>query len=233
MSFTLSHDKIIQLFLLLPPGDFHSPLTNAGSRHGWDLMHLPFLTAPGVGWQQRAEPREHHSCDKCWEIPPKSHHWCWPGDSQLLLTAFVKVGILQIIVTCSQASELQERQVPLLCSTPLFLCWERKKVSYTVSTESSCCLLLPSSHTGKGRGEYGSSARLGKEPGNEVGGIKVLPLGVKAIFAPSEGFQPSWEGKQKWVTECRENTELLSHQNISLGRRCRRCLEILVLLQSY
>jgi len=59
-----------------------------------------------------------------------------------------------------------------------------------VSTESSCCLLLPSSHTGKGRGEYGSSARLGKEPGNEVGGIKVLPVGVKAIFAASEGFQP-------------------------------------------
>lgn len=117
MSFTLSHHKIIQLFLLLPPGDFHSPLTNAGSRHGWDLMHLPFLTAPGVGWQQRAEPGEHHSCDKCWEIPPKSHHWCWPGDSQLLLTVSVKVGISQIIVTCSQASELQERQVPLLCST--------------------------------------------------------------------------------------------------------------------
>lgn len=109
----------------------------------------------------------------------------------------------------------------------------KKKVSYTVSKESSCCLLLPSSHTGKGRGEYGNSARLGKEPGNQVGGIKVLPLGVKAIFAPSEGFQPSWEGKQKWVTECRENTELLSHQNISQGRRSRRCLEILVLLQSY
>lgn len=105
---------------------------------------------------------------------------------------------------CCQASELQEGQVTFLCSTPLFLRWGAKKVSYRVSIEPSCCLLLPSSHAGKGRGEYGSSARLGKEPGNQVGGIKVLPLGVKAIFALSGGLQPNWEGKQKWVTKCRK-----------------------------
>lgn len=108
-----------------------------------------------------------------------------------------------------------------------------KKVSYKVSVEPSHCFVLPSSHAGKGRREHGSRASLGKEPENQVDGMKMLPLGVKASFAPSGGLQPSREGKHKWVTKCGENMGFLSHQNVSLGRRGRRCLRIIGLLQSY
>lgn len=108
-----------------------------------------------------------------------------------------------------------------------------KEVSYKVSVEPSHCFLLPSSHAGKGRREDGSRASLGKEPKNQVDGMKMLPLGLKASFAPSGRLQPSWEGKHKWVTKCRENTGFLSHLNVSLGRRGKRCLRIIGLLQSY
>lgn len=79
--------------------------------------------------------------------------------------------------------------VSLQCSSHSLL--GVKTVSYKLSTEPSRCFLLPSSHAGKGRGEHGSRASLGAEPENQVDGRKMLPLGVKATFAPSGGLQPS------------------------------------------
>jgi len=66
-----------------------------------------------------------------------------------------------------------------------------KTTSYNASTEPSHWFLLPSSHAGKGKGEHGSRASLGKEPGNQADGRKTLPWGVTAAFAPSGGLQPS------------------------------------------
>lgn len=66
-----------------------------------------------------------------------------------------------------------------------------KTISYKVSTEPSHYVLLPSNLAGKGRGEHGSRASLGKEPENQVDGRRMLPLGMKATFAPSGGLQPS------------------------------------------
>lgn len=66
-----------------------------------------------------------------------------------------------------------------------------KTISYKASTEPSRCFLLPPNLAGKGRGEHGSRASLGNKPENQVDGRKMLPLGVKATFAPSGGLQPS------------------------------------------
>lgn len=66
--------------------------------------------------------------------------------------------------------------------------------------------------------------------------LKIKWIGEKccpgAKKPPSAGLQPSLEGKQKRVTQRRADTELLSHQKVSLKGRGRG-LRIVTLLQSY